>query len=84
MGSVERGLEMKIFQRVGSRFVIDHNDDYSGDVKITDTYNNKNFRVPARDLIEFVGAYVRQRKVSELENMSTDELLLGPDRNRDH
>ena len=50
---------------------IHYNSDFSG-------YNKNDhteMRVDSQDLINFVAEYVRSKKVSQLENMNSDEIL---------
>ena len=39
------------------------------------TYNGKSCSISGYDILDFVASFIRDKKVSELENMSTDEIL---------
>ena len=51
-----------------------HNGDYSGDVTIK-VKKGDEIKIPLDDLLEFVGGYVRDQKISKLEQMSGKEVL---------
>lgn len=52
-----------------------HNGDYSGDVIIRDPWGEFELELPAAVLIGFAAAYVRDKKISRLEQAEDDELL---------
>lgn len=56
----------------GTRF--HHNGDYSGDV-IIDARGFSDITLPCVDLLEFTANYVRQKRISQLENASLEEIL---------
>jgi hypothetical protein len=52
-----------------------HNGDYSGEVEINNLDENVVMTVDMQDLLDFVAEYVRSKRISELEQMSTKKLL---------
>ena len=52
-----------------------YNSDMSGDTVIVDKVNGKSVSISGYDILDFVASYIRDKKVSALENMSTDEIL---------
>jgi hypothetical protein len=61
----------------GTRF--NFNDDLSGEVYVTVGPEDKKVTVfiPAQDILDFVAEHIRLKKISDLENASTEELLTG-------
>jgi len=56
-----------------TRFI--SNSDLSGDIEIIDLRTRKRFAVPGDDLLSFIGNYVRDCKIAELENMEPLDVL---------
>lgn len=54
---------------------IHYNSDFSGEAIIYSKNDHTEMRVDSQDLINFVAEYVRSKKVSQLENMNSDEIL---------
>ena len=65
-----------------TRVNISYNSDMSGDCLILMKENNTNdndwesFRIPGDILLKFVAEYVRQQKISKLENMNYMDILM--------
>lgn len=59
----------------GKSCSIIYNSDMSGDTVIVDKVNGKSVSISGYDILDFVASYIRDKKVSALENMSTDEIL---------
>lgn len=59
----------------GKSCSIIYNSDMSGDTVIVDKENGKSVSISGYDILDFVASYIRDKKVSALENMSTDEIL---------
>lgn len=59
----------------GKSCTIHYNGDFSGEVIICNKNDHTEMRVDSQDLINFVAEYVRSKKVSQLENMNSDEIL---------
>ncbi len=58
----------------GDNVVIHHNGDYSGECIIRQ--ENQEIRMNTSDLLDFVAEYVRSQKIGQLEQMSSEDLLL--------
>ena len=58
----------------GKSVTIHYNGDYSGEAIIQQ--EEKEIRVDVSDLIDFIAGYVRNKRIEELEGMSSDGLLL--------
>lgn len=57
--------------------IFHHEGDYYGDVEITDAISGESVCVlPFETLKRFVAGYVKQKRISALEDASADELLL--------
>lgn len=54
---------------------IHYNSDFSGEAIVYNKNDHTEMRVDSQDLINFVAEYVRSKKVSQLENMNSDEIL---------
>ena len=54
---------------------IHYNSDFSGKAIIYNKNDHTEMCVDSQDLINFVAEYVRSKKVSQLENMNSDEIL---------
>ena len=54
---------------------IHYNSDFSDETIIYNKNDHTEMRVDSQDLINFVAEYVRSKKVSQLENMNSDEIL---------
>lgn len=59
----------------GKSCTMHYNGDFSGEVTICNKNDNTEVHVDAQDLINFVAEYVRSKKVSQLENMNSNEIL---------
>lgn len=59
----------------GKTCTIHFDADMSGDVCIVDLKNNTEVRVSGNDILDFVAEYVRGEKISQLEQMSSKEVL---------
>lgn len=59
----------------GSRVSFHHNSDYSGDVLVIHEQTKVEMIIPFTDIRHLVGEYLRSRKISLLEEMSTTKLL---------
>lgn len=59
----------------GNSCNIHYNSDFSGEAIIYNKNDNTEICVDSQDLINFVAEYVRSKKVSQLENMDSDEIL---------
>ena len=59
----------------GKSCSIIYNSDMSADTVIVDKENGKSVSISGYDILDFVASFIRDKKVSELENMSTDEIL---------
>jgi hypothetical protein len=57
----------------GDNVVIHHNSDYSGEVIICQ--DDKEIRMNAGDLIDFVAEYVRREKIKKLETSDSKTIL---------
>lgn len=72
---------------VGNGCVIDHNSDYSGEafIKVSrlkliehkEDPNNVTIAVPISELKSFIAQFVRNVKIARLEQMHSDDILLG-------
>lgn len=67
------GIDMHSFN--GKSCNIHYNSDFSGEAIIYNKNDHTEIRVDSQDLINFVAEYVRSKKVSQLENMNSDEIL---------
>lgn len=54
---------------------IHYNSDFSGEAIIYNKNDNTEMRVELDDLINFVAEYVRSKRVNQLENMNSDDIL---------
>ena len=54
---------------------IHYNSDFSGEAIIYNKNDHTEIRVDSQDLINFVSEYVRSKKVSQLDNMNSDDIL---------
>ena len=63
---------MHTFQ--GDKVTFNYNSDLSGDVTMT-VRPGEHFTVPGKDLLDFISNYVRDRYISRLEGMGTEEIL---------
>ena len=54
---------------------IHYNSDFSGEAIIYSKNDNTEMRVELDDLINFVAEYVRSKRVNQLENMNSDDIL---------
>ena len=54
---------------------IHYNRDFSGEAIIYNKNDNTEMRVELDDLINFVAEYVRSKRVNQLENMNSDDIL---------
>ncbi len=58
-----------------------HHSDYQGDIKINRPGTTSDYtqvlEVPMEDLIEFIGGYLRDRLISDIEQMDGRELLMA-------
>ena len=56
-----------------------HNGDFSGSVQWTEFYEGKSasFVIPFEDMKELVAQYLRSKRIEQLENASTDQILEG-------
>lgn len=61
--------------------VIHYNSDMSGNVVLTNKETGNEIEIPCSDLLDFVAAYIKERKISRLENMETIEILGIPEHN---
>ena len=61
----------------GKKLKMHHNGDFSGDVHLVDKKSGRSFEAPFADLKLLVSEYVRTERVIRLENLKTDEILLG-------
>lgn len=61
--------------------VIHYNSDMSGNVVLTNKETGNEIEIPCSDLLDFVAAYIKVRKISNLENMTTIEILGIPEHN---
>lgn len=54
-----------------------YNSDMSGNVLITNVYNEKYqfVEISGSDILEFVAEFIRSKKISQLEQMNTKEIL---------
>lgn len=60
----------------GKSCSIFHNSDLSGNVKIvTGVYGENSLEVLGEDLLDFVANFVRDKRISDLEQASTDDIL---------
>lgn len=59
----------------GKSCKIHFNSDMSGDIVIHDTSETATVIIEGQDILNFVASYIRNEKISKLENMSTNELL---------
>ena len=60
-----------------SEVVFNYNDDFSGNIIITNNYGDS-IEVPGEELLQFVAmAHVLPRKMEELEEKSVDEILFS-------
>ena len=59
----------------GGSCIIHYDGDFDGEVIICNKNDNTEIRIDIHDLINFVSEYVRNKKISQLENMSTNEVL---------
>ena len=59
----------------GKTLIIHHDGDYEGECYIVDKETKTQIKVSCEDLLEFAAEYVRSKRISEIENMDTDELL---------
>lgn len=59
----------------GKAIRIHHNGDYSGNCFIYDKAKDTELEIPCEDLLDFAAEYVKPKRISEIENMSTDEVL---------
>jgi len=58
------------------RTVFHYNSDMSGDVTVIDKNDtNKEFKIPALDILEFVAEFVRNQHIAKFEQMDVHELL---------
>ena len=62
--------------KIISNFTFFHNGDYSGDVEIINRTTEERFSIPFERLKTFVAEWVRTEKISKLEQMEDDEILL--------
>lgn len=67
------GMDMHSFN--GKSCTMHHNEDFSGEVIICNKNDNTEVHVDTQDLIDFIAEYVRSKKLSLIENMSSDEIL---------
>lgn len=56
-----------------------HNGDYSGEVRIFDEITEYEVTVEFDALLEFVGDFVRSRRIQELENATATQIINIPD-----
>lgn len=54
---------------------IHYNSDMSGEVHICDKITDKELKVEAQDILDFVAEYVRSQRIGTLEQMSTENIL---------
>ena len=59
----------------GKSCSIIYNSDISGDTVVVDKENGKSVSISCYDILDLFASYIRDKKVSALENMSTDEIL---------
>ncbi len=59
----------------GKSLIIHHDGDYKGECYIVDKETKTQIKVSCEDLLDFAAEYVRSKRISEIENMSTDEIL---------
>lgn len=52
-----------------------HDGDYHGDIVIMESETNREVKIPFVHLTSFIAEHIRQEKITELENLSTDEIL---------
>jgi len=58
------------------RTVFHYNSDMSGNVTVIDKNDtNKEFEIPALDILEFVAEFVRNQHIAKFEQMDVHELL---------
>ena len=54
---------------------IHYNGDYSGDVILTKKESNDEITTSFENLLAFVAMYVREKKISQIEQMTDEQLL---------
>jgi len=54
--------------------IYNFNSDFSGDLDIRFD-NGKSICIPCRDILALAARYVRNHRISEIENMGVDEIL---------
>lgn len=59
----------------GKSLVIHHDGDYKGECYIVDKETKTKIKVTCEDLLDFAAEYIRSKRITEIENMCTDELL---------
>lgn len=66
---------MHTYRYPGSRFVIHHNSDLSGNIHIVEVGSNKQLMIPSEDILGFIASFVRDQRISELEQATDHEIL---------
>ena len=59
----------------GKSCTIHYDSDFSGKAIIYNKNDHTETHIDSQDLIDFVAEYVRSKKVNQLENMDSDEIL---------
>lgn len=59
----------------GNKIRIHYNSDMSGDCIIFNKEDGQEIRVPCEDILDFVANYVRNQKISKLEQMETKDVF---------
>ena len=47
----------------------------SGEIYIRDKNSDKELKVESHDILDFVANYIRNQKISKLEDMTTEEIF---------
>lgn len=64
---------MHTFEGKNCRFF--YNSDMSGEIYIRDKNSDKELKVESHDILDFVANYIRNQKISKLEDMTTKEIF---------
>lgn len=59
----------------GRKSLFQANSDLSGDCYIVETETGRGIDVPCDDILDFVAEYIRSRRIGEIEQMSTKDIL---------
>ena len=56
-------------------FIINYNSDMSGNIEIINLETDESVSIPGIFILDFVAEYIRNEKISKLQNMNNNDLL---------